>query len=326
MNPLHLLSVAPMLDWTDRFERYFLRLISRRVLLYTEMITTAALLHADADYLLEFDDAEHPLALQLGGSDAHELALCSRLGQDRGYDEINLNLGCPSNRVQNGQFGACLMLQPQRVAECTAAMVHAVEIPVSVKIRIGVDEHDRYEELHRFVQMIAASGVERFIVHARKAWLSGLSPKQNREIPPLKYETVFQLKQDFPHLDISLNGGVGSLEQSQTLLHRVDGVMIGREAYHNPWMLSRADELIYGEAPQHKSRHQVLEEFLPFVERQLSRGIRLHHITRHIIGLFHGCTGARAWRRYLSEQAHKPQAGIEVIRRAAEAVADTDAG
>ncbi len=314
------LSVAPMLDWTDRHCRFFLRLISRHTLLYTEMVTTGALLHGDAPRFLKYDPAEHPLALQLGGSEPNDLARCAEMGEQWGYDEINLNVGCPSDRVQSGQFGACLMANPQLVADCVQAMREEISIPVTVKHRIGIDDRDSYEELCKFVDTVSAAGCDTFIVHARKAWLQGLSPKQNREVPPLCYEVVHQLKQDFPELNIVINGGITSLEQTQQQLNHVDGVMIGREAYHNPWILAQADKLIFGDAHPVPSRHQVLQQMLPHVEAELASGIRLGNISRHILGLFQGQPGAGAWRRYISEHAHLPGAGIEVIQLAAERV------
>jgi len=309
-----------MLDWTDRFCRYFLRLISRHTLLYTEMLTTGALLHGDPARFLRFDPAEHPLALQLGGSDPAALSDCARLGEMWGYDEINLNLGCPSDRVRSGRFGACLMAEPERVADCVRAMRQAVAVPVTVKHRIGIDAHDSYSELCHFVGTLAEAGCGVFIVHARKAWLLGLSPKENREVPPLRYEVVYRLKQDFPQLQILLNGGITTLEQAAEHLRHLDGVMIGREAYQNPWMLAEADRYIFGEDRGPVSRQAVLDAYLPFVAQALAEGVALGHITRHLLGLFQGVPGARAWRRYLSEQAHRPGAGLEVLRQAAQQV------
>ena len=257
------LSIAPMLDWTDRFERYFLRLITRHTLLYTEMITTGALLHGDRERFLRFDPAEHPVALQLGGSDPQALAACARLAEERGYDEVNLNLGCPSDRVQSGRFGACLMAEPELVGECMAAMMAAVKIPITIKSRIGIDHQDSYEELTAFVAKVAEAGCHTFIVHARKTWLQGLSPKENREIPPLHYERVHQLKQDFPQLEITINGGIKTLDEAEEQLRHVDGVMIGREAYHNPWILAEADQRLYGDDHPIPTRHEVLERLLP---------------------------------------------------------------
>jgi tRNA-dihydrouridine synthase A len=311
------LSIAPMLDWTDRYCRYFLRLISRHVLLYTEMVTTGAILHGDRARFLDFDALEHPLALQLGGSDPAELARCARLGEQWGYDEINLNVGCPSDRVQSGSFGACLMATPQVVADGVKSMRDAVAIEVTVKHRIGIDDRDSYGELRDFVGTVAAAGCGCFIVHARKAWLQGLSPKENREIPPLSYDTVHRLKRDFPALEIVINGGITSLDQAEAQLAQVDGVMIGREAYQNPWVLAEADRRIFGDAHALPDRHEVLARYLPFVERQMAKGVPLNRITRHILGLFHGCRGAKGFRRMLSEQAHLPGAESRLIIEAA---------
>jgi len=311
------LSIAPMLDWTDRFDRYFLRLISRHMLLYTEMITTSALLYGDQDYLLAYNPAEHPIAVQLGGNDPVALATCAKLCEEYGYDEVNLNLGCPSDRVQSGRFGACLMIEPALVSDCISAMVEAVNIPITLKSRIGIDEHDSYEVLSQLVEQVSAAGCQSFIVHARKAWLKGLSPKENRDIPPLQYERVHRLKKDFPQLEIGINGGIKTLDQAEQQLQYVDGVMIGREAYHNPWILAEADRRFYQDERPIPSRHQILEQLMPFVEHELGQGVKLHRITRHILGLFQGEPGARAWRRYLSENAHLKGAGSEVIRQAA---------
>lgn len=310
------LSVAPMLDWTDRYCRYFLRLISRNVLLYTEMITTHGLLHRDPGYFLDYFDSEHPLALQLGGSDPGELAKCARLGNEWKYDEINLNVGCPSDRVQSGRFGACLMAEPTLVAECVSAMIEHSEIPVTVKHRIGIDDQDSYQQLCHFVETVSAAGCATFIVHARKAWLEGLSPKENREIPPLRYDVVHQLKQDFPRLSIVVNGGILTLDQVAEELQQVDGAMIGREAYHNPWVLAESDRLIFGQQVHPGSRHLVVQRMLPLVENECSLGIPLNRITRHMLGLFHGQPGARKWRRHLSENAHLANAGPEVVEHA----------
>jgi tRNA-dihydrouridine synthase A len=309
-----------MLEWTDRHCRYFLRLISRRALLYTEMVTTGAVLRGDRARLLEYHALEHPVALQLGGSDPTALAECARIAADVGYDEVNLNVGCPSDRVQNGRFGACLMAEPALVAECVAAMRAAVAIPVTVKTRIGIDERDSYEELARFVKAVAAGGCQAFIIHARKAWLKGLSPKENREIPPLRYEVAAQLKQDFPHLEIVLNGGIMSLEQGLAHLAVFDGVMIGRAAYHDPYLLAQADALLFGDNHPIPSRHEVLQAFLPYAEQELAKGARLQSLARHILGLFHAAPGGRLWRRHLSEHAVRPEAGTEVLLAAARLV------
>ena len=309
-------SVAPMLDWTDRHCRYFHRLLSRHTLLYTEMVTTGAILQGGRERHLRYNVEEHPLALQLGGSDPVDLAQCAKIAEDFGYDEINLNVGCPSDRVQNGRFGACLMAQPQLVADCVATMQAAVDIPVTVKSRIGIDDRDSYAELAYFINTVAAAGCKSFIVHARKAWLSGLSPKENREIPPLKYDVVFQLKRDFPALEIIINGGVATLEASRELLGHVDGVMIGREAYHNPYLLAGVDGFLFSGADPSISRRDVVLALMPYVEQQLAQGTRLHAITRHLLGLFHGEAGARAWRRHLSENANKADANASVLLRA----------
>ena len=320
----HRLCIAPMLDWTDRHERYFLRLISRHARLYTEMVTTGAVIHGDRHSLLDYDPAEHPLALQLGGSEPAVLAECARLAAAWGYDEVNLNLGCPSDRVQAGRFGACLMAEPDLVADCVAAMAAAVTLPVTIKSRIGIDEHDSYEELVRFVSIVAAAGCQVFIIHARKAWLQGLSPRENREIPPLRYEVVRQLKADFPALQIVLNGGITSLEQAAQQLLQLDGVMIGRAAYQNPYLLAEVDRRFFGDIRPPPSRRQIVTAFLPYVERQLARGVPLNAMTRHLLGLFQGRPGARAWRRYLSEQAHRRGAGVEVIEAALRQVPEPD--
>jgi len=319
------LSVAPMMDWTDRHERAFLRTISRRTLLYTEMVTTGAILHGDRDRFLGFEEMEHPVALQLGGSEPADLAFSAREGEARGYDEINLNLGCPSDRVQRGRFGACLMTEPGLVVDCVAAMIEAVEIPVTVKTRIGVDDRDSYEELTAFVEKIAATGCRSFTIHARKAWLSGLSPKENREVPPLRYDVVYALKRDFPNLEIVLNGGVQNLAEAENHLTRVDGVMIGRAAYQSPYILAEADQRFFSEDTALKSRDQIVDDFLPYVERQLTRGVPLKSITRHMLGLFNGLAGARAWRRCLAEEAYKPGAGPETIEAALARWRDTQA-
>lgn len=316
-NPANRVSVAPMMDWTDRHCRYFLRLVSRRVLLYTEMVTTGALLHGDRERFLAYHPDERPLALQLGGSEPAELAACARMAEAHGYDEVNLNVGCPSDRVQSGRFGACLMAEPELVAECVAAMRGACGIPVTVKTRIGVDERDSYEELTDFVSTVQAAGCGTFVIHARKAWLEGLSPKENREIPPLRYDVVHRLKADFPQLTIILNGGLKDLDTMAEELARVDGVMLGREAYHNPYLLAEVDRRFYGDGHPVPSRHEVVGRFLPYVDARLAEGVPLQAMTRHILGLFQGQPGARAWRRHLSENAHRPGAGVEVIERAA---------
>ncbi|MCP4285066.1 MAG: tRNA dihydrouridine(20/20a) synthase DusA [Gammaproteobacteria bacterium] len=311
------LSVAPMLDWTDRFCRYFLRLISKRAMLYTEMVTTGALINGNRERFLKFDPIEHPVALQLGGSDPKQLSLCSKLGQQWNYDEINLNLGCPSDRVQSGRFGACLMAEPELVSDCIKAMCDSVAIPVTVKQRIGIDHLDSYQLLCDFIGKLSLAGTTTFIIHARKAWLQGLSPKENREIPPLNYATVYQLKTDFPHLEIIINGGITSITECEQHLSRIDGVMIGREAYHNPWILMEADGRLFGDKASPPTRDQVIGKLLPFVERELAEGVPLNRITRHILGLFHGQPGARSWRRYLSNNSYQSNANANVIIKAA---------
>ena len=316
-------AVAPMLDWTDRHCRYFLRLLSRHTLLYTEMVTTGAALHGDRERLLAHDPAEHPLALQLGGSDPVELARCARIAADFGYDEVNLNVGCPSDRVQSGRFGACLMAEPDLVADCVAAMRAAVTLPVTVKTRVGIDDRDSYAELVDFVDRVASGGCEVFIIHARKAWLSGLSPKENREIPPLRHDVVYRLKRDFPSLTIILNGGLTALDQIADSLQQVDGVMIGRAAYENPYLLADVDRRFFGSSAPPPSRQQVIRALLPYVETQLQRGTPLHCVTRHVLGLFQGIPGARAWRRYLSEHAHRRGAGVEVLEAALRQIPET---
>lgn len=308
------LSVAPMLDWTDRHCRYFHRLLSKQTLLYTEMVTTGAILHGKGDFL-EYNEQEHPLALQLGGSNPVDLAACAKLAGERGYDEVNLNVGCPSDRVQNGRFGACLMAEPELVADCVSAMKEVTDIPITVKTRIGIDDQDSYEFLTKFVSTVSEKGgCEQFTIHARKAWLSGLSPKENREIPPLDYDRAYQIKKDFSDLVIAVNGGVTTLEQTKEHLQHLDGVMIGREAYHSPFILAEVDQQIFGLDTPIKKRSQVVEEMYPYIERELSNGASLGHISRHMLGLFQSMPGARQWRRYISENAHKKGAGIEVMQ------------
>ncbi|TVQ92434.1 MAG: tRNA dihydrouridine(20/20a) synthase DusA [Chromatiaceae bacterium] len=340
------LAVAPMLDWTDRHFRALARLLTRQTLLYTEMVTTGALRHGDQARHLRFDPVEHPLALQLGGADPDALAWCARLGEDWGYDEINLNVGCPSNRVQSGRFGACLMAEPELVAAAVAAMRAAVAVPVTVKTRIGIDTQDSYEALAAFTDKLAAAGCSALIVHARKAWLQGLSPRENREVPPLRYDLVRRLKQDFPRLPIVLNGGILDLTQARRELGLapeatgratlplafapaappplgappLDGVMIGRAAYHDPWLLASADQLIFGATTPPPTPAEVLDGLFAYVARELADGVPLVAMSRHLLGLFHGRPGAKAWRRHLSEQAHRPGAGLAVLQAAAAAV------
>ncbi len=310
--------VAPMLDWTDRYCRYFLRLLSKQSLLYTEMITTGALLHGDQDKLLKHDAFEYPLALQLGGNVPEQLAQCARLAESYGYSEINLNCGCPSNKVQQGHFGACLMKQPQRVADCIAAMRSSVDTPITVKHRIGLDRETNYLKLADFVGTVADTGCRTFIVHARMAWLDGISPKQNRTLPPLDYDQVYQLKQDFPDCEFIINGGVATLVEVQQHLAIVDGVMVGREAYKNPFILAGVDSQIYGQQKSESSRLAVLAELIPFVERELNTGTRLHQITRHILGLFHGQPGGRKFRQFVSTRSVQANANADVLIAAIE--------
>jgi len=306
-----------MMDWTDRHCRYFLRRLNPGVRLYTEMVTAAALVHGDAERLLEFDDSEHPVALQIGGSDPALMAEAARLGAKAGYDEININVGCPSERVQSGAFGACLMAEPETVADCLRAMREASDLPVTVKTRIGIDDQDSEAFLHTFVDTVREAGCEHLIVHARKAYLKGLSPKENRTIPPLDYPRVYGLKERFPDLRIVVNGGIATRADCLHHLTHVDGVMIGREAYHNPWLLTEIADICGHRAPM-QSRAEVVRDLLPYVERELSHGTELKHITRHLLGLFAGQPGARAWRRHLSENAHRRNAGPELLLEALE--------
>lgn len=311
----HRFSIAPMLDWTDKHCRYFHRLLSQHAVLYTEMVTTGAIIYGSGDYLA-FNEEEHPLVLQLGGSDPADMAHCAKLAEQRGYDAVNINVGCPSDRVQNGMFGACLMAQPQRVADCIKAMHDVVDIPVTVKTRIGIDDSDEYQFLQDFVATVADAGCQQLIIHARKAWLKGLSPKENRDIPPLNYQRVYQLKQDFPQLDISINGGIKTLQQAREQLHYLDGVMVGREAYSNPLLLSEVDALIYGSSATPLTPQQVVQQMLPYIERQMQQGARFWHIARHMLGLFQGVPGARQWRRLLSEKGHLADATPELMLQA----------
>ncbi|WP_293343967.1 tRNA dihydrouridine(20/20a) synthase DusA [Parvibaculum sp.] len=317
-----IIAVAPMMDWTDRHDRFFLRLISRRALLYTEMVTTGAVLHGDRERLLGFDVSEHPVAVQLGGSEPADLAEAARIAEGFGYDEVNLNVGCPSDRVQSGRFGACLMREPDLVARCVEAMRSAVSVPVTVKCRIGVDEQEPEEALPAMAHAVREAGCETLIVHARKAWLEGLSPKENRDIPPLDYPLVYRLKQEMPEMEIHINGGIATLDETEAHLAQVDGVMLGRAAYQNPYILAEVDARFYDDPRPVPSRHEVLEAFLPYVERELAAGTHLHAMTRHILGLFQGCPGARAFRRHISENAPRPGAGADVIRDAMSLVPD----
>ena len=305
------------MDHTDRHCRYFLRLITRHTLLYTEMITAAAILNGNRDRLLAYSDSEHPLALQLGGSDPAALKQCAIIAEEFGYDEINFNVGCPSDKVQTGRFGACLMAEPQLVAECIATMQQVTTIPVTVKTRLGIDNFD---DLTAFINSVSIAGCRTFIIHARKAWLKGLSPRENREVPPLDYSKVYQLKNDFPELEIIINGGFTRLEQIQEQYNYVDGVMIGRAAYHDPYLLADVDRKIFTDSNTIKTRHQILSEFMDYVSLQLDRGVALNHMTRHILGLYQGQPGARAYRRQLGQHACRSGAGIEVLKQAVNAM------
>jgi tRNA-dihydrouridine synthase A len=309
-------SVAPMMDWTDRHCRVFHRLMTRHARLYTEMLTTGAVIHGDRQRLLGFDPCEHPVALQLGGSDSHDLATAAAIGEDFGYDEINLNVGCPSDRVKDGRFGACLMAEPALVAEGVAAMKRTVKIPVTVKCRIGIDDQDPEIALDVLARGVIAAGADALIVHARKAWLNGLSPKENRDIPPLDYDRVYRLKAALPHVPIVINGGVGSLAEARQHLAHVDGVMLGRAAYQEPWRLLNVDSEMFGEADPHATMKDVFAATMPYIEDQLAQGTRLHSMTRHFVGAFHGVPGARAFRRHLAENGVRPGAGVDVLRDA----------
>lgn len=310
--------IAPMIDWSDKHCRYFWRLLTKHSLMYTEMITTGALLHGDAQRHLEFNNAENPLAIQLGGSNPDELALCARMAEDKGYDEVNLNCGCPSDRVQSGKFGACLMAEPELVAECFNRMQQAVNIPVTIKHRIGIDDQDEYEDLEKFVSVLKDAGCKTFIVHARKAWLNGLSPKQNREVPPLMYERVYQLKYDYPELEIIINGGITSLAEANYHLQQVDGVMMGREAYHNPFLLADVDIELFSSQDPKTNREDVIKHFADYCETEIAKGTRLNHLTRHILGLYHGQRGGKAFRRHISEHVSRPGANVDILQQASE--------
>jgi tRNA-dihydrouridine synthase A len=305
-----------MMDWTDRHCRVFHRLMTRRARLYTEMLTTGAILHGDRRRLLAFDASEHPVALQLGGSSPADLALSAKIGEDFGYDEINLNVGCPSDRVKDGRFGACLMAEPELVAECVAAMKGAVKIPVTVKCRIGIDQQDPEAALDTLARGVVAAGTDALIVHARKAWLNGLSPKQNRDIPPLDYGRVYRLKAALPDVPVIINGGIGSIEEAREHLAHVDGAMLGRAAYQEPWRLLAVDSELFGEAAPHASMKDVFEAMMPYIARELTQGIRLHAITRHFVGAFCAVPGARAFRRHLAERGVGAGADIDVLRDA----------
>ncbi len=314
--------VAPMMDWTDRHCRVFHRLMTRRARLYTEMLTTGAIIHGDRRRLLGFDSSEHPVALQLGGSDPRDLATAAKIGEDFGYDEINLNVGCPSDRVKDGRFGACLMAEPALVARGVQAMKLAVSVPVTVKCRIGIDDQDPETALDALARGVVEAGADALIIHARKAWLDGLSPKQNRDIPPLDYDRVYRLKASMPEVPVIINGGIASLAEAKTHLARVDGVMLGRAAYQEPWRLLAADPELFGEAAPHATMKGVFEAMMPYIDRELAQGTRLHSIARHFVGAFHGVAGARAFRRHLAENGVKPGAGANVLRDAIALVED----
>jgi tRNA-dihydrouridine synthase A len=315
------LSIAPMMDRTDRHYRYFMRQITRHTLLYTEMVTSQAIKHGDLERLIGFSELEKPIVLQVGGDEPKDLAHCAKLAEDFGYDEINLNVGCPSSRVQSGNFGACLMFDPDRVADCVSEMKAATKIPVSVKHRIGVDDRDSYEEMVAFVKTVASAGCDRFSVHARKAWLQGLSPKENRDIPPLRYEDVHRLKRDFPELFIEINGGFVTLEQSLPQLDHVNAVMIGRAAYDEPYMFADADRLFYGDESPVRSRHEVVEAMFEYVDRHVADGKKLHSITRHMLQLFHGRPNNRSWKQILTMKGSIPGMGIEALKEAMSGIA-----
>ncbi|MEC9255519.1 MAG: tRNA dihydrouridine(20/20a) synthase DusA [Pseudomonadota bacterium] len=309
-------STAPMMDWSDKHCRYFWRQLTKDTLLYTEMVTTGALIHGNRDRFLEYNDIEHPIALQLGGSNPSELATCSRYAEEWGYDEVNLNVGCPSDRVQNNMIGACLMAHPQLVADCIKAMQDSTSIDVTIKHRIGIDDQDSYEHMRDFVATVAETGCKTFIVHARKAILQGLSPKENREVPPLRYDDVYRLKQEFPDLEIIINGGIKTHKQIAEIMPHVDGVMLGREAYQNPSVLIDADELYFGKPANTESAKDAVRALYPYIETLLAKGAPLHYVSRHILGLFNGQRGARLFRRYLSERAHLRESGIQVLEEA----------
>jgi tRNA-dihydrouridine synthase A len=317
------LSVAPMMDWTDRHCRFFHRLLSPSALLYTEMVTTGAIIHGDTDRFLAYNPEEHPLALQLGGCDPSDLADCARIAEQRGYDEINLNVGCPSDRVQRGRFGACLMLEADLVRDCIAAMLDAVDIPVTVKTRLGVDEHESYQFMADFVGKVAESGCTIFIMHARKAYLEGLSPKQNRDVPPLHYDWVYRLKQQSPELEIVINGGIDSLAAIEGHLKHVDGVMLGRSAYHNPWLLAECQRQFYDQVAV-ISREEIIDAMSAYLDHQVREGTAVKHVSRHLLGLFQGMPGAKAWRRYISENAFRDDNNTDLLRQALHAMQAKD--
>lgn len=324
LHPSSRFSVAPMLDWTDRHCRYFLRLISKEALLYTEMVTTGAIIHGKGDFL-GFNQEEHPVALQLGGSDPAEMAECAARAQEKGYDEVNINVGCPSDRVQNGRFGACLMAEPEVVAQCVKAMQDKVSIPVTVKCRIGIDDMDDYKDLTQFIKTVSDGGCDTFIVHARKAWLQGLSPKENREIPPLMYDRVYHLKEEFPDLHISINGGVKTLDEVANHLASVDGVMVGREVYSNPYMMSGVDARFYGADVEPMTREEVVHKMVPYIDAYVEQGGRAWHVIRHMLGIFQGQPAGKVFRRFLSQNAIKKETTSAVLMQALEEVVTTRA-
>jgi tRNA-dihydrouridine synthase A len=309
------LSVAPMMEWTDRHCRYFHRLLAPSALLYTEMVTTGAIIHGDADRFLAYNPEEHPLALQLGGSEPEDLAACARIAEQRGYDEVNLNVGCPSDRVQRGRFGACLMLEPDLVRDCMSAMLEAVDIPVTIKTRLGVDDCYSYQYMSDFVGRVAGSGCTVFVMHARKAVLAGLSPKQNRDVPPLHHDWVYRLKKESPELEVVINGGIDSVESVKNQLDHVDGVMLGRAAYHTPWLLAECQQQFF-ETHGVSKREDIIEPMNLYLERQVKKGTAVKHISRHLLGLFQGLPGARAWRRYLSENAYRDDDNTDLLNQA----------
>ena len=325
---VHAFSVAPMMELTDQFCRYFHRCLSKHALLYSEMVTSNAIIHGDRDYLLGFDPSEHPVVLQLGGSDPAAMAQSAKIGQQYGYAQINMNVGCPSDRVQSGRFGACLMAEPDLVADCISAMQEAVNIPVTVKCRVGIDRDDAYEPFANFIETLRKSGCDTFVVHARKAWLDGLSPKENRDVPPLRYDFVQRIKQAMPDTTFILNGGLHEHQQALTFLSSqssgndipLDGVMLGRDAYRNPWLLNDVDHLYYGDTASTRSRADVVELMIPYIENQLARGVRLGKVSRHMLGLYQGQPGGRLWRRHISENAWREGAGIDVLKQALELV------
>lgn len=318
----HRLSVAPMMDWTDRHCRYFHRLLAPSALLYTEMVTTGAIIHGDAERYLAYNEEEHPLALQLGGSEPEDLARCAKLAEQYGYDEVNLNVGCPSDRVQRGRFGACLMLEPELVKDCMAAMIEAVDIPVTIKTRLGVDDHYSYQYMRDFVGQVAESGCEVFVMHARKAVLAGLSPKQNRDVPPLHHDWVYRLKQEMPALLIVINGGIATVESVQAQLEHVDGVMLGRAAYQTPWVLAECQQALFG-ARAPLDRREIIDKMTDYIDRQIQQGTAVKHVSRHVMGLFQGLPGARAWRRYLSENAWQDDNNTQLLWQALAASRDS---